>query len=270
MINKDTKVCISIAEWPGNFGATFHNMGYNVLNLNFIYIPRKVNAEQLEGAINSIKALNIVGCSVSMPHKVNIIQYLDSLDFSAKRIGAVNTVVRQDNSTLKGYNTDFYGAKSVLQKHSDIKGKKVLLIGAGGVAKAIGYAVKDLGGKLTITNRTDHKAKDLSKQLNTDFIHWDQLRNTDGHMLINATSVGMRDPYSTVVSKEIIDNFNIVKDVVIYPSKTRLLREAQKLGKQIISGTLMCVYQAGEQFKIYTGFETPPEVITKTLEEMEK
>jgi shikimate dehydrogenase len=143
-INTETTLCISIAAKPGNFGANFHNSAYKHLNLNWVYLPRKVvSAADLERAINGVRALDTKGCSVSMPHKETVIQYLDDFDISAERIGAVNTIVQNESGFLKGYNTDFYGAKKALEK-AEIKGKEVLMIGAGGAAKAVGLAVKNL------------------------------------------------------------------------------------------------------------------------------
>ena len=150
-VNRKTEVCISIATKPGNFGSAFHNSAYDLLGLNWVYIPRKVeSATDLERAINGVCALNIKGCSVSMPYKETVIKYLDELDISAEKIGAVNTIKQLNDGTLKGYNTDFYGAKKALEK-AEIKGKEVLMIGAGGAAKAVGLAVRELGGDLTIT-----------------------------------------------------------------------------------------------------------------------
>ena len=264
-INKDTVPCISIAAKPGNFGANFHNSAYKHLNINWVYLPRKVvSATDLERAINGVRALSIKGCSVSMPHKEAVVRFLDELDLSAERIGAVNTIVQNDNGDLKGYNTDFYGSKKALEK-TEIKGKEVLMLGAGGVAKAVGLAVKELGGILTIANRTYDRAKYLSNMLNATAMPWEQVNNSSGYMLINATSVGMKNPDETIVKEEVLRNFDAVMDVVIYPSETKLLRIAKEMGKEIISGTLMCVYQAAEQFKIYTGLEVPSELIKSTL-----
>ena len=268
-INKDTIVCISIAAKPGNFGANFHNSAYKHLNLNWVYIPRKViSTADLKRAVNGVRAFNIKGCSVSMPHKEKVIQYLDDLDISAARIGAVNTIVQKENGTLKGYNTDFYGAKKALEP-AEIKGKKVLMIGAGGVAKAVGLAVKELGGILTIANRTYDRAKYLSNMLNATATPWEQVKNSSAYLLINATSVGMKKSNEMVVNEDVINNFDVVMDVVIYPAETKLLRIAKDAGKEVIPGSLMCVYQATEQFKIYTGFEAPEEIINKTIKAFE-
>ena len=101
-INKETVVCISIAAKPGNFGVNFHNSAYKYLDLNWVYFPRKVESDaDLERAINGVRAMDIKGCSVSMPHKETVIQYLDNLDSSAERIGAVNTIVQNENGNVK-------------------------------------------------------------------------------------------------------------------------------------------------------------------------
>ena len=265
MVNKDTTLCISIAAKPGSFGARFHNSAYDILGLNWAYIPRKVeNGSDLEGVIAGIRALGIRGCSVSMPHKETVIQYLNEMDISARRIGAVNTIRQQEDGILKGCNTDFHGARRALSE-TTIKGHDVLMVGAGGVAKAIGLAVKEMGGRLLIANRTYHKAQKLSEQLDAVAVPQESIIDMSGHVLINATSVGMRDPDSMIVSKEVIRKYNVIMDVVIYPSQTKLLQTAKELDKQIIPGILMCVYQAAEQFKIYTGIEAPAEIISNTL-----
>jgi len=268
-VNTETTLCISIAAKPGNFGANFHNSAYKQLNLNWVYLPRKViGAANLERAINGVRALDIKGCSVSMPHKETVIQYLDELDSSAKNIGAVNTIVQKENGSLKGYNTDLYGAKKALEK-AEIKGKEVLMIGAGGVAKAVGLAVKELGGALTIANRTYDKAKELSKKLRAKVLPWKQMNNSSGYLLVNATSVGMKSPNEMIVMEDVLRNFVVVMDVIIYPAETKLLRIAREIGKEVIPGTLMCVYQAAEQFKIYTGFDAPEEIVKRTLKAFE-
>jgi len=268
-INKDTVVCISIAAKPGNFGANFHNSAYEHLNLNWVYLPRKVkSATDLERTIKGVRAMDIKGCSVSMPHKETVIQYLDDLDIYAERIGAVNTIVQDEKGHLKGYNTDFYGAKKALEK-AEIKGKEVLMTGAGGAARAVGLAVKELGGVLTIANRTYERVKELSEKLDAKIIPWKYVGSSSSYLLINATSVGMKNSNKMIVKEEVVNNFDVVMDVVIYPAETKLLRVAKDTGKEVIQGTLMCVYQAAEQFKIYTGFEAPEEIINKTIKAFE-
>lgn len=269
-IDRDTNVCISVAAVPGNFGSSFHNAAYRSLGLNWIYLPRAVeSALDLETVISGVRALGIKGCSVSMPHKEAVIQYIDELDSSARMIGAVNTIKKQENGSLTGYNTDYCGAKKALEQTA-IDKKDVVMIGAGGVAKAIGHAVNEMGGRLIIANRTQHRSDKIVAELNADLLPWKEVPNVSGHLLINATSVGMLDEASMIVRRETIARFDAVFDAVIQPRETLLLRTATELGRQIISGTLMCVYQAAEQFKIYTGIDAPKEIVSKTLKTLDQ
>ena len=263
-INKKSVVCISIASNPGDFGANFHNSLYKTLNMNWIYLPRKVlSRKEVIKVIDTIRVLDIRGCSVSMPHKEEVINFIDDLDLSASKIGAVNTIVN-NSGKLKGYNTDYYGAKMSLEK-AKIKGKSVLMLGAGGVAKAVGLAVKDSGGILKIANRSHQKAIDLANKLNAETILWEEINLLSSDVLINATSVGMLDPKKMIIEKDLINNYNFIMDVVIYPPESKLLKTAISLGKKTIPGTLMCVYQAAKQFKLYTGLDVPNYIIDNRI-----
>lgn len=261
-VDKNTKKCISIAEKPGIFGVEFHNKGYELLDLNYVYLPLKVSSDQLESIIDIVRH-NFHGCSVSMPHKIKVVNFLDSFDESAAKTKAVNTILNQDGKLI-GYNTDFYGAKIVLQKTLSIKDKDILLIGAGGAAIAIGHAVNELGGKLTITNRTKENAGNLASALNALTMEWEDIHKARGYLLINATSVGMDKKDDLIVPQETISRFEAVMDVVVLP-ETRLIREALNNNKIIIPGYQMTTYQAAQQFKIYTGKELPDNFIQQTI-----
>ena len=263
-MNKETTLCISIAEKPGEFGAQFHNAGYRMLGLNYVYLPRKVFPIELGAVVQSIRTLRIRGCSVSMPHKEGVMQYLDVIDSNAAQIGAVNTVVNQQG-TLTGYNTDYDGAKKVLEGR--VWGKSVLLVGAGGVAKAIGVAAKELGADITVTNRSPEQGKNLAVLLHAAFIPWEQKENVSGDVLINATSIGMGDK-ALAAPPSLIGNHKMIYDAVL--GETPLLAEARAQGKQIIPGLVMCVHQAAAQFLLYTGRQAPEELVTRTIEEEER
>lgn len=266
MINEDAKICISIAEKPGKFGLIFHNQGYNLLGLNYFYLPLKVIHSQLESTIQLVRD-NFHACSVSMPHKINVIDYLDSLDQSAIKTGAVNTILKQEDGTLKGYNTDYFGAKTALENSlGSLKDKDVLLVGAGGVARAIGNIIKDLGGRLTITNRTENKSQDLAEKIGAEVLPWEERNHYRAYLLINATSVGM-GTNELVVSKEGVSNFDAIMDVIVSP-ETELLNVAREQGKIVIPGTMMTIYQAVKQFQIYTSKELPTEFIERTIKKM--
>ena len=130
MINKDTQICISISSNPSNFGTTFHNLGYKTQGLNFLY--KAVQVSDLSGAMAGVRALNITGCSVSMPFKQTVLKYIDTLDPSALHVQAVNTIL-QNNGKLTGYNTDYTGVLSILQILGLSRDKKVIVAGIGGV-----------------------------------------------------------------------------------------------------------------------------------------
>ncbi len=261
-INKETKICVSIAASPGNFGSQFHNLGYQLLGLNFVYLPLQVNEGQLKKALDALKTFNIVGCSVSMPHKIKSLAYLDELGSCAQKVGAVNTI-KNDAGRLIGFNTDYTGARKAIEETGAIKNKEVTLIGAGGVAKAIAWAVTDLGGRLSVFNRTPDRLKKWPKDIPARIKRWDELKKAQGHLLINATCVGMNDNEATAVPPSIIKNFSIIQDVVLDPVNTLLIRRARALKKKIILGTDMCFTQAAAQFKIYTGVDAPLEKIKK-------
>jgi shikimate dehydrogenase len=266
-INKNTKICVSIAQKKGTFGLRFHNSGYELMGLDFIYVPLKVMPNELAATIQLVRD-NFHACSVSMPHKIEVIKYLDELDESAKKTGAVNTILKLENGNLRGYNTDYYGAMSAIQNSlGSISGKSVLLVGAGGVARAIGNAVKDLEGRLVITNRTEQKAKDLADKLGAEYIPWKERNTQKAYLLVNATSVGM-ETEEMVVSEEALSHFEAVMDVVVSP-KTKLIAIAEGSGKTTIPGTIITTYQGAKQFEIYTGEKLPEKFILRYLEDFE-
>jgi len=262
-MDQNTVKCISISEKPGAFGLTFHNQGYVALRLNQTYTPLKVLPKDLESTIQLVRD-NFKGCSVSMPHKVEVMKYLDELDSSASRVGAVNTIVN-NNGHLTGYNTDYYGAKNAILKSGiSLGARHVLMIGAGGVARAIGCAVKDLEGNLTITNRTDEKAKALAKKMGANIMPYSDLPTASGHLLINATSVGMTNPDDCPVKEETIESFEAIMDVIV-GNETKLIQEAEKHGKVTIPGKVMTTYQAAKQFELYTGKQLPEDFLEKFI-----
>ena len=178
--SRETKKFISIAQKPGTFGLRFHNKGYDLCGLDCIYIPLKVIPSELTLVMQLVRD-NFDGCSVSMPHKVEVMKYLDALDKSAEQSGAVNTILRQEDGSLRGYNTDYYGAKRAIAGAfpKGLESTSVLMLGAGGAAKAIGLAVRDLGGRLIISNRTPEKARTLASSLTADTLNWEDRNNQE-------------------------------------------------------------------------------------------
>jgi shikimate dehydrogenase len=267
MINKDTKLCISLASKPSNFGTTLHNAGYASLGLNFLYKP--IGISNVEGAITGVRALGIRGCSVSMPFKETVIPFLDSLDESAAAIGAVNTIVNEKGS-LTGYNTDATGAQMALQSIQIDPKESVLLLGAGGVARAVLFALKKLGfQKVMISNRSEGKVGRLKTILDCDSVAWSSRENIPVSLIINATSIGMTpDGDSMSLTESFLQKARAVMDVVLTPMETRLICSARSAGKSVAPGYLMSLHQAARQFQIYTNKTAPMDVFESELQKM--
>ncbi len=253
-----------------------HNAAFNALGLDCAYIALRVPSEMLADAVEGIRAIRLAGFNVTHPHKVSIINLLDKLDRSAEMAGAVNTV-KNDGGKLVGFNTDGDGAVRALEsKVGKLSGKKILLLGAGGAARAIAFSLAQAGAKLTIANRTASKAKGLvaaiDKKLGAKAVHVvlkknilvDEIRRSN--ILINATSTGMYpDVDRTLVTADMMHRGLIVNDIVYEPLQTRLLREAKKAGARTVDGLGMLVHQGAIAFEIWTGKRAPVKVMEATV-----
>ena len=263
------ELCISISKKPGMFGTIVHNAGYEALGLNFFY--KAFKTDYLEDAIKGVRALQIRGCSVSMPYKEKVIQYLDELDLSAKQVKAVNTIVN-NNGKLIGYNTDVFSLKKCLKKICKDKNEKILVLGAGGMTRAVLVALDYLKMKnITITNRTSSKGKKISKEFGLKFISWNKRNDNENDIIINSTSMGM---YPTITQLPLSDNIikksNTVVDVISNPIQTKLIKLAIKYKKNTILGTDLAFEQAITQFKLYTGKKAPVLEMQRAVNEFYK
>jgi shikimate dehydrogenase len=253
-MGKDTTLCISLAERPSNFGATLFNSIFCQMGMDWAYKPFCVDSKGLPGAVAAIRALNIRGCGVSMPHKISIMKHLDRIDLAAKQIGAVNTVVNQ-NGRLIGYNTDYIGFASAVREKYNASGKAVLVFGTGGAARAAMLAAKKLGAKkVFVCGRAFPKAKRLAAEFGGIPIRRKQITDAGAHLFFNATPIGMFPDISQMpISKKEVALFEAIADVVNNPVETTLIRTARKLGKKAIPGHRMSVLQGLAQFELYTG-----------------
>lgn len=260
IITKDTKLCMSLAACPGNFGTLFHNYLYNKLSLDFVY--KAFTTNNLKAAIEGIRALNIRGCAVSMPYKEACIQYLDELDISAKSIESVNTIVNTDGF-LKAYNTDYIAIERLLHKNNISTSMPFIVRGNGGMAKAVLGALHDNGFKNgTVMTRREKEGQELAALYGYKHILDNQ--NPQAQLLINATPIGMaggKEAESLSFNIDSIKNADVIFDVVALPVETPLIKEAMKQGKQIISGADVAVIQSLEQFILYTGVRPSLEIV---------
>jgi shikimate dehydrogenase len=268
-INNDTKILAVIGN-PVKHSKSplIHNKGIEVKNLNFKYFAFEV--ENIENAIIAMKELGITGYSVTIPHKLNVIKYLDRIDPLAEKIGAVNTV-HNENGKLVGYNTDLNGAINPIKEKTNIKGKNAYVVGAGGAAKAIIAGLKNEGANVTIFARRIEQASELAEEFKVSAKELSEI--DDGFdIIINATPVGMHPNVdNSPVNKEIFKEGQIVMDAVYNPLNTKFLMDAKESGAEIIYGTEMFLEQAFTQFKIFTGIDAPKEEMREVfLEEMKK
>jgi shikimate dehydrogenase len=253
-----------------------HNAAFKELDLDNIYVPFQVKAENLGDAILGAQSLGIKGFNVTIPHKTEVINYLDYLDIAAGLIGAVNTIEFGKNGAV-GHNTDGIGAVKAIEDVTPVKNKKVIILGAGGASRAIAFQLLLNGvDNLIIANRTVEKASELKTDLVEKLDHEvrvsgldenliQELKDTD--ILINTTPVGM---YPNVDQKPVVNagmmhHDLVVNDIVYNPLKTGLLKEADKAGAKSISGIKMLIYQGVEAFKIWTGIEPPVEIFQNAL-----
>ncbi len=240
-----------------------HNGAFAALGLNKAYLPFVV--QDVGQAMTGLRALGIKGVSVTIPHKQTVIAHLDSIDPVAKKIGAVNTLVIS-NGAIHGANTDWLGANRALSEKIPLKGASVLLLGAGGSARAIGFGLLEAGASLTIASRTQEKGVALAKLLGCPWLPLAEATSARGDALVNATSLGMAPQQELLpIAQEALVNFQVVMDIVYAPLKTRLLQAAGQAGCQTINGLAMLLYQGVAQFELWTGLQAPVEVMRQSL-----
>lgn len=240
-----------------------HLAGYRALGLDFTYIPFAVT--DVEGAARGMRALGIRGLGVSMPYKQAVIPLLDELDPVAERIGAVNTIVNNDGR-LRGYNTDWIGAVRALEEVTQLGGARVLLLGAGGAARAVAFGLAERGARVTVANRDLEKARRLAAAVGGAAAPLDAALAHDHGVLVNATSLGMAevDPRSPV-PEEVLREGLLVMDIVYKPMITELVAAARRRGATAVHGGRMLLHQAAEQFRLYTGREPPLDAMDEAL-----
>ena len=278
-INTDTQLC-GVLGYPvqHSLSPAIHNAAFQHLGLNYIYLAFPV--EDVPHALQGIRALgNLRGFSVTIPHKVSVMAHLDTIDPTARHIGAVNTIVKSDH-TLAGYNTDASGALLALRHAGiDLAGKRVALIGSGGAARAIafGLALDTPIRKLTILAIEEDEREILARNLREGTtlpiddhpLEDSMLESTlaQTQLLIHCTPVGM-DPHTgeTCVPQRVFHPDLTVMDIVYNPLDTRLLKEAHAAGCATIRGVDMFLHQAVAQFELWTGQPAPIPVMRQVLE----
>jgi 3-dehydroquinate dehydratase/shikimate dehydrogenase len=237
-------------------------------NVNGVYVA--LHAKTVKDLIYCIREIPLHGLSITMPYKQAVLEYLDNTDAHTSKIGACNTIVRGQDGKLYGFNTDIAGVVRPLEQRITIENAKVLVLGAGGAARAAVFGLKERGAEVTILNRTSAKAQKLARQAKARTIKRADLKKSLFDVIVNATPVGMGSTRECPLKDEEIQA-KVVFDMVYDPVETRLLQVARAKGIAVIPGVEMFVHQAARQFEIWTGKPAPAgdmlRVVTIALQE---
>jgi 3-dehydroquinate dehydratase/shikimate dehydrogenase len=239
--------------------------------VNGVYVA--LHAKTLKDLMACVKDIPIHGLSVTMPYKQAIISHLDNTDSHTTKIGACNTVVRAQDGKLYGFNTDAAGVVRPLEQRITIEGAKILILGAGGAARAAVFGLKERGAEVYILNRHAEKGKKLARQARARSAKRSDLKKLAFDVIINATPVGMGNTRESPLNADEI-KARYVFDMVYDPVETRLMKLAKERGAEVIPGIEMFVHQAARQFEIWTGKPAPWDemlrVATTALQERAK
>lgn len=271
-----TKV-VGLLGWPveHSMSPAMHNAAFREAGLNYTYVPFPVQPEHLAKAVDAIRALNLAGANVTIPHKVAVMQYLDEIDEDAQKIGAVNTIVNVQGR-LVGYNTDGQGfIRSLAEQGIGVKAAKVVLLGAGGAARAVVEALLSAGAaSVTIAARSGDKANHLAGHYSSPAvtgIDWQSdvltRRLAECDLLINATPLGMAPAVEKIppVNWPALASQTIVCDLIYNPLMTRFLQQAKERGHQVVTGEGMLAGQGALAFQIWTKTAAPYDVMAGNL-----
>lgn len=249
-----------------------HNAAFRKCGLDAVYAPVRIPPDVLEESLREFDRLGISGYSVTIPHKEGVLQCCDQIDEETDMIGAGNTLYRR-NGQWWATNTDAPAALEAVQDGlkqgggvPDLIGRKVLILGAGGVARAVGHALSKAGASVSLTNRTRDRGRALALELSCQFVSWENRAAEACEILVNCTSVGMHpDLDKTPFEQNWLSDSTLVFDTIYNPEQTLLLKEARERGCRTVSGVEMFIRQAARQFELFTGVTAPVDYMAETL-----
>ncbi len=265
-ITPATALCGVILHPAGHTRSpAMHNAAFRALGLDAVYLAFDVPPAALADAVRGARALGIRQLAVSLPHKEAVMELLDEVDDAARAIGAANTITLR-SGRLVGSNTDWIGAVRALQRETELRGRRAVVLGAGGAARGVVFGLLRSGARVTVLNRTPERAEALARALGAESAgDLGELAALDYDVLVQTTSVGLRSDESPVPPAWIRTGA-VVLDAVYDPEETRLLREARARGARIVSGKWMLVHQAAEQLRLWSGREAPIEVMARAFD----
>ena len=270
-INADTQVYGVIGDPIGHsLSPLIHNAAMNKLGINGVYIPFRVPRGELASFLKGFEVIPVRGYSVTIPHKETALALAKEKDATATVVGAANTLVRLDDG-YAAYNTDYDAFRESLAagltasadgEATKLSGKGVLLLGAGGVARAVARVLQGEGSRITVANRSQERAQDLAEDLGCRFVAWEARHNVISDLLINCTPVGMHPHVDEmpVHTSYLLPELAVV-DTIYTPENTLLIKEARSRGCPVVTGVEMFIRQAALQFRLFTGKEAPLDLL---------
>ncbi len=248
-----------------------HNTAFAADNLDCRYLPFRIPPDDLKLFAAWCQETGIGGLSVTIPHKEAMLDYIQQAEQAVNGIGALNTVVFRDGEAA-GYNTDYRAAMELIldrvggDSPDVLKGRGVLILGAGGVSRAIAYGLRQRGALVAISSRTQDRADKLARDVGGRSLPWNARYDIRPGILINGTPIGMHPEVDdTPYAKEKLSDSMLVFDTVYNPEQTLLVKDARQAGCQVITGVEMFIRQAAYQYKLFTGKAPDVELMRKTL-----
>jgi len=262
-ITKRTRVYGVIGDPIGHsLSPLLHNTAFHARKFNAVFVPFLVR--DLRDFLRSIEAFGISGFAITIPHKEKIIGHLDECDPLAGRIGAVNTVVVRGEGRLYGYNTDYVGVLRSLERRLQLAGSRILLVGAGGAARAAAFALAHAGASVCLTARRPERARALARDAGAQVVAKSDLRREFFDAIVNCTPVGMYPRGGSPLASADL-NCRLVMDMVYRPRTTELLRIAHRRGIETVSGVEMFLAQGFAQYEIWTGERAPEAAVRRAV-----
>jgi 3-dehydroquinate dehydratase/shikimate dehydrogenase len=259
-----------------SYSPLIHNQAFAAKELNARYLPLRVPQDDLHNFMDHAERVGIRGVSITIPHKERALDYCTQAEASANGIGAINTMVFHENDRL-GYNTDYRAAMDCIvevlgsedkPKDTALQGVTAMVLGAGGVSRAIAWGLKQRHADVIVTSRTEERTQHLASEIGCRVVPWEDRHNQKVQLLINGTPVGMHPNVDTSpFNASALNQFMVVFDTVYNPENTMLIKYAKQAQCRIITGVDMFVRQAAYQFKLFTGQEAPAKLLRQTIKE---
>ncbi len=240
----------------------FQNAAFEYLGIDAVYVPFEVKHTDLSSALEGLKASGVKGLNITVPFKEEALTLADEVSNEAYEIGAVNTIKFEGEKTL-AYNTDWIGFLKMAQEVEDLKGKNVLLLGAGGASRAVMYALKRAGANVFIWNRTLERARRLAEVFGGEAVENPEEALKKVTVIVNTTSVGLQEDEPPLFDYSLIEPYQTVIDIIY--KDTPLISTAREKGSKAVNGLNMLLYQGAESFRIWTGCEPPLKVMKRAL-----